>query len=1008
LTRIQVKYGLGLFMKGLIKSLSSILLIPTLHLLLCSYTLGLDPQKSLEQYAYDMWTTKNGLLQSSIHGIVQTKNGYIWLSGASGLARFDGVRFTIYDYTNTPEINSSGVGSIRVGQDGNLLFLSNNSIWRFKDNRILPYFKDQERFKDLNITAFYEDTNGTLWIGTKDRGLFVLKDDSTLLYTTKEGLANNYVLTIFEDKEGSFWIGTESGVAKIKGKEVVTYNRKNSLVKSGVTSICQDQEGRMWFGTRTGLVSLEDGKFTLYNKEPDLTLIRVVIQDKDGNIWIGSRFSGLVRFKDGRFLSANTCSMLDETDVQVIYEDREGNLWVATRRGVLIKISDGQFTIYTSKEGLSGDDIKGLYENKDGSIWIGAEDGLNLLKDGKLTSYIYKDGSYKNTVKAVYKDRKDNLWIGSARGIVLFKDGKFTPFLGDTKGVVSISEDLEGSLWLGSPSSGLSRFKDGEFKSYSIKDGLPSDEVRVVYVDSKGAIWVGTHKGLVLFKDGKIMDRVGNMRLPRDSIRSLYEDSRGNLWIGTHSNGLIRIRDEEIVEYNPSNHPLNHGVYQIREDADSNLWVGGRREIIRISRSELDAYPQRGTNTLSVLTYNLSDSMQNVECSINTHYAADSSNKSKGLMFATIGGLLVIDPEKITSNQLVPSVLIEEILLDNQPINTQASNLKIPPSSGDIEIHYTGFNFATPERLRFKYILEGYDENWIDAGARRTAYYTNLRSGNYRFRVIASSRDGIWNEEGASFNLYLQPHFYETYWFYMAAILLIALMGWSINLLRTRVMLRQTEAKFQSVLNERNRIAIELHDTLLQGLSGIAWQIDSIKLSQIDLSSELTKKLNLIRELVRYNQEEARRSILNLRTQRLEEAELGTALVNYAKQLTKETSINICTQIKESDKELDTEIEHHLLRIGQEAIGNAVKHAKAGNIVIELICDSKSISLSVKDDGCGFDLKSLSLTDTRFGLAGIHERVAKLRGEIFLDSSPQNGTSLTVIVPTNKVSTIDL
>ena len=593
-------------------------------------------------------------------------------------------------------------------------------------------------------------------------------------------------------------------------------------------------------------------------------------------------------------------------------------------------------------------------------MWIGTESGgLSLLKDKKFTTYAIKEGLGSDLVKSIYEDRKGNIWIGTNGG-------------------------------------GLSLLKDGKLTTYTTADGLSSNVVLALFGDGEGNLWIGTLGGLSKFKDEKFTTYTTRDGLSSDVVISLHEDADSALWIGTSGGGLNRLKQGKFAAYTTRNGLPDDVVYGILEDRQNSLWLSSNKGIFRLNKNELDDFANGTVGSITPVLYGPADGMITRECSGGGHPAGWRSADGR-LWFSTIKGVAMIDPEKIKLNDQPPPVAIEQIRVDDESISP-AQTIELSPGKSRLDFYYTALSFVAPEKVRFKYKLEGFDSDWVDGGTRRVAYYTNLRPGRYKFRVIASNNDGLWNPAGAAFDLYLKPHFYQTYWFYALCTLILAILVWQLY----RFRLKRVESQFAAVLQERNRIAREIHDNLAQEMLGISVQLEVVART-MPASAELAKThLDRVRILVRHGIAEARRYVWDLRSQALDKNDLPAALSDTARRLTTETAVSANVEVSGTFRPLSPLIEGNLLRIGQEAINNAVRHAQAQTILINLKFDARRVQLSVRDDGKGFDYQESKNGEARhFGLVGMHERAVRMGGSLRVDSHAGEGTEVLVDVPIN-------
>src|SRR5438445_1511063 len=960
----------------------------------CRQALALDPTRDLSQFNRQVWLTENGLPQNTVHSITQSKNGYLWIATEEGLARFDGVKFTVFDKQNTPELRSNDIRVLLEDRRGALWIGTADGLVRLLDSKFTA-FTTRDGLPSNVIDALCEDPDASLWVLTA-AGIVRFSDS---VFTTRWEFPKNGVKALFADREGALWIGSPDGLARYKNGAVVKYTVQDGLANNGVVSIDQDKDGRLWIGTANGLSQLEGNRFLTYTTRDGLPNNRIIslAVDREGSVWIGTA-GGLSRFADKHFSNFRLGEGLANEIILAMFEDHEGSLWIGTESGGLNLLKDKKFTTYTSKEGLGSDLVKSIYEDLKGNIWIGSNGGgLSLLKDGRLTTYTTANGLSSNVVLALFGDGDGNLWVGTPDGLNRFRDGKFKTFTSAdglaNDFVRSIYADHSGSLWIGTR-GGLTGLRGERFDIYTTADGLPNDFVGTIYEDGQGNIWIGTLGGLSKFKGDKLTTYTTRDGLSSDVVISLHEDSDGALWIGTSGGGLNRLKQGKFAGYTTRNGLPDDVVYSILEDHQNSLWLSSNKGIFRLNKKELNDFANGTVGSITPVLYGPADGMITRECSGGGHPAGWRSADGK-LWFSTIKGVAMIDPEKIRLNDQPPPVAIEEIRVDNESI-TPSQTIELSPGKSRLDFYYTALSFVAPEKVRFKYKLEGFDRDWVDGGTRRVAYYTNLRPGRYKFRVIASNNDGLWNPAGAAFDLYLKPHFYQTYWFYALCTLILAILVWQLY----RFRLKRVESQFAAVLQERNRIAREIHDNLAQEMLGISVQLEVVART-MPASAELAKThLDRVRMLVRHGIAEARRYVWDLRSQALDKNDLPAALSDTARRLTAETAVQAKVEVSGTFRPLSELIEGNLLRIGQEAINNAVRHAHTRNILVNLKFGPGRVQLSVQDDGHGFDYQETHNGDAKhFGLVGMQERAVRIGGSLRVESRAGEGTEVLVEVP---------
>jgi len=959
-------------------------------------TSALDSRRELSQLNHQVWLTENGLPQNTVHSIAQTPDGYVWIGTEEGLARFDGVKFTIFD-EKTSALKSNYIRALLADRHGILWIGTAEGLVRMQDGKFTT-FTTNEGLPSNTIQAIYEDRKDNLWIATAN-GLGLFKEGAVAPFTGKQKWIGGSIQAVFEDSDNALWIATPYGLGRLKDDNFINYTVRDGLASNSVRSIEQDKDGRLWFGTLGGLSSFDGANFTNYATRDGLPNERIIAlhAQNDGSLLVGTA-GGLCRFNGRSFSGFNSADGLSTSTILALLEDFEGNLWVGTESGGISLLKDTKFTTYTTRNGLSNDLTRTIYQDRTGRIWIGTDGGgLNVLQDGKLTVYTTRDGLSSNVVVALFGDAAGNLWAGTPEGLNRFSQGKFTVYTTAdglaNNDVRTIFADRHGNLWIGTR-GGLSRMKNGVFKTYTEVDGLLNDLIATIHEDSRGNLWIGTFGGLSKFSNEEFTSLTSKDGLSSDVVISLYEDAENTLWIGTNGGGLNRLKNGRLTAYTTANGLPDDVVYRIMEDDGNNLWLSCRKGVFHASKKELDDFANGTLAAISPVAYGTADGMMTRECSGGGDPAGWRSSDGK-LWFATIKGVAVIDPQQIRINNQPPPVVIEQIKVDDKTV-AAGEKIALPSGSTRLEFYYTAPSFVAPEKVRFKYKLEGFDNDWVDGGGRRIAYYTNLRPGNYTFRVIASNNDGVWNQTGAATAIYLKPYFYQTFWFYGLALLALALIAWQLYRFRVRAM----EAQFAAVLAERARISREIHDNLAQEMAGISVQLEVVARTMPPGEEKAKAQLDRVRMLVRHGLAEARRYVWDLRSPSLDQNDLPTVLSETARRLTAENPVKAQVQVSGSFRPLTKSVEDNLLRIGQEAINNAVKHAKAQHIHVDLVFDACRVQLRVRDDGCGFDPKAKGNGALgHFGLIGMRERAEQIGGTLAFRSDNGSGTEIVVDVP---------
>jgi len=802
---------------------------------------ALDPQRQLTQYMHDVWGIEAGLPQNTVRTILQGKDGYMWVGTEEGLVRFDGVRFEVFDRQRVKELQNNRIMVLCQGREARLWIGTGGGGLTFLDTKTGAFgtFTTKHGLSDDQVNALYEDSRGVLWIGTGG-GLNRLEDGKFTVYTTEQGLSGDNITCLLEDVSGNLWIGTgDSGLNCLKDGVFTVYTAKHGLSADNIASLFADRDGNLWIGTDGGgLNCLEKGKFKVYTTKSGLAAdtIRCIHEDRAGSLWFGTASGGLNRLKyssrkDGTFIFDTLTSDqgLSDNRVRSVYEDAEGSLWIGTDSGGLNRLKDGKFIPFAAEQGLPGNVVWSVSEGRRGTMWIGTRSsGAYLMNFPDFTAYTTEQGLSNNDVRSVYEDRKGYVWVGTQEGlnrlninrgdksfaITVYKEGRG---LSDSQ-VRVIYEDRAGNVWVGT-ARGLNRLVPGNGSDttitvYTVEDGLSNDTIRCIHEDRRRSVWVGTGGGLnrLDFTGSRGTGGAASVTayttsdgLSENTIRSMHEDREGTLWLGTQGGGLNRFKDGKFTSITTRDGLFNDTIHHLLEDAEGNFWIGCNKGIFRVRKKELNDFADGLRDSVHCVSYNEKDGMKSRECNGLSQPSAWKSRDGK-LWFATIKGVLMIDPENYAFNSKPPPVLIEGITAGtvkyNPPFTQNGKGLVLSPGITRIEISYTAMSFLVPERVKFKYKLEGLEKEWSDVGTRRVAYYNKIPPGDYTFRVTACNNDGVRDETGATVSFYLKPFFYQTWWFYLLCALGAVLLGYGIYNWRVR-QLKKREEELEDLVAQR-------------------------------------------------------------------------------------------------------------------------------------------------------------------------------------------------------------
>lgn len=794
-------------------------------------------------FLHRIWQFEDGLPQNCVQAVTQTRDGYLWLATQKGLSRFDGVDFVTFTPQNTPELKNWNFTSLCETRDGSLWIGTEGSgVNRFLDGKFYHYTTNNGLSGNV-IRTFREMRNGELWIGSTT-GITIFKDGKFSEFKRFEWPTTFAVRAIVEDKKGRIWIGGGIGLHCLIDGKLTTYgpqNSKEKILENTVRALYEAPDGKLWVGTSEGVFVRMDGQIlTRYTKEDGLPdyIVTTIFEDRAGSIWVGT-YGGLARIVNGRMATILTADGSPFDQIFTLTEDLEGNLWAGSKEG-LSQLRQRIFKAFTLQQGLGHNNVMSMIEARDGNVWVATwGGGLDRIKDGKVNYSINrqtfpmggsKQGLTGDTALSLAESRDGGIWFGIDfdGGLGRWKDGKLT-FYTKKDGLIdsavrALHEDREGTLWIATRGAPYV-LKDGVLTRLQITNGWTGEIVRVITEDPEGTMWFGTSGGLTSHKEGKFKTYKTRDGLATNQIVAIYPDREGNVWAGTMGGGLARLKDGIARVYTTEQGLFSDDVYDILEDALGYLWMTCRFGVYRVNKRDFDAVDAGTLKQVSSASYNKYDGLVSLEC--NSVGRPTGLKTSDGrLWFGTTKGIGIVDPkEDIRVNERPPPVRITRVVGDKKLLSSLSSpedQIVVPAGRGELEVHYTGLSYVVPEKNTFKYKLEGFDEDWVDAGARRAAYYSRLKPGIYRFKVMASNNDGIWNDKGAEVTIELEPHFYERDVFYAGCVLgmgalVVTGYRWNVRKLKKRhedlqTVVEERTKHLKAEISERQRVQAEMVD----------------------------------------------------------------------------------------------------------------------------------------------------------------------------------------------------
>lgn len=967
---------------------------------------ALDPRKSIGQYVYDAWGTRDGLPVFSVNSVARTPDGYLWVGTESGLLRFDGVRFTLIDQRRFPDLRADAftlltdrAGALWVGTDRGLV------RWRLGETK---RYTTQDGLAGDRINSLFQARDGAIWIGTR-AGVSRLDGERFTSYTRREGLPHEVVQSVGQTPDGTIWIATNGGLARLRDGRITVLTTKDGLASDLVQSVHADRGGMLWAGTFAGLHRIDpaNGRMTRYTTADGLShnLVNEIVEDPDGSMWLSTYGGGLTRYRGGRFDHFTAAEGLAADFINTVFLDPDGSLWIAMQHGGLGRLRDGFLTPYTTHEGLPHDSVRVIMEDRAGALWIGTHGGgLTRWQDGRMTTFTTKDGLPSDLAFSLAEDALGRLWVGTYNGgLSRWEHGRFQTIASDrlprNQFITAMQEDRAGAMWLGTFGGGLKRMVNDEVTTFTTTDGLADNNVSAMILDPAGALWVATWRGLTRYSDGRFTTFAAKDGLPDDQINALFADIDGSIWVASERGGLSRVKNGRITRLEPARPLFDDGLHRILMDDRGDFWGSSNRGIYRVSKQELHDVADRRRATAAVVRYDTADGMKTQECNGGTQPAGWRARDGT-LWFPTELGIVAIDPSRLRAAGAPPQSIIEEVMVDSTTLTDSLTAARsapaaptapiVKPGSHRVEFHYTAPYLTASARVRFRYRLDGYDPAWIEAGARRIAFYTDLPPGAHTFRVAAAIDDGPWSEREGVLAVQVAPRFYQTWWF---ATLVCAAIGgtlWGAHRYRVNQLL--------AVERVRTRIASDLHDDIGSSLSQIAILSEVVTARVAPAPADIAEPLARIGVLSRESVDAMGDIVWAVSPDLGTPVHLSQRMRRLASDLLPARGIEL--QFESSDEgqvRLGIETRREVFLIFKEALHNVVRHANATDVSIVLTIGRRALHLEVRDNGRGF--VATTNGEAGQGLRSMKRRAEAIGGQLSIASAPGAGTTTTLDAP---------
>jgi len=979
-----------------------------------SRAFALNPALDVGQYAHTAWRIRDGFSKGTITAIAQTPDGYLWLGTELGMLRFDGVQPVSWQPPQGQQLPSSNIRSLLVARDGALWIGTEEGLARWKDGKLTR----AEALTGRIVFRLVEDHEGSIWAIAYFNLRWTLCEirPAGAECHGDDGGPGAGAISLHEDRTGSLWVGTvgrANGLWRWRPGAPKFYPLLQQA--DGIRGLSEADDGALLVSLAGGVSRFVDGKMDMAYAPPPSKRqfdFPLGLRDRDGGLWFGGA-AGLMHVHEGIMDAFGSSEGLSGDQVLSLFEDREGTIWASTVEG-LDRFRDIPVALYSTKQGLSNSSVGSVLAARDGSIWVGTRDRVNRWTHGGVTVY----GDAGTNVQSIFQDSLERVWISTLRDAGYLENGRFVAVTALRSGpILSIVEDGDANLWIANRDLGLFRVSTRTggvdqipWTSLNLKSpasALAADRAR------KG-LWLGLPQGgVVNFAGGQVGPSYGAADgLGVGRVRSLRLDPDGTVWAATEG-GLSRLKDGRVATLTSKNGLPCDAVHWNIEDDDRAMWLGMRCGLGRISRAEMDAWiaaVQKDNSADPSVHVAVFESDDGFRLFPNANYYSSPVVKSFDgkLWFSAEGGLGVVDPRHLPFNSLPPPVQIEKLIADRKTYDAEASatgRINLPALTRDLQIDYAALSLVAPEKNRFRIKLEGHDRDWQDVGTRRQAFYTDLPPRDYRFRVVASNNSGVWNETGAVLDFSVAPAYYQTTWFRFSIVAAVVVGLAALYQLRLRQVARQFNLRLEERVNERTRIARDLHDTLLQSFHGLLFQLQAA--SNMLPDSEVKKKLESAIDQAAEAIAEGRDAVQNLRASTAVTNDLAVAITTLGAELaaTPGTDPNgrppvVDVAVEGTPRNLHPILRDDIYRIAGEALRNAFRHASAHRIEVVVRYDPKQLQLRVRDDGKGIDPAFVDEPRPgHFGLPGMRERAELVGGTLTVWSQRNSGTEVELTVP---------
>ncbi len=998
-----------------------------------------------QRFADQLWQVSDGLPNSQVRAITQTKDGFLWVGTVEGLAKFDGLTFSTVERRSIRQMIRQSYIGIAEGADGSVWFSNGHGLSRHLDGKVM-YYGVSNGLPSPYVLTVVCDREGELIAGT-EKGVRRFRDGKFEPLVENDPVGSTPVRAILQDQKGSLWFGCSNGLFKLQDATLVRATRESGAFPTEpVLALAEGTNGSIWVGTTAGLTRLDPTGSTNFTAEQGLltNAVRSLCMAKDGTLWVGTT-GGLQRLEHGQLpFVRQVNSLVAEYDwtrelIYTLFEDEEANIWAGCNHG-LMRLKRERFKVYSAREGLPNRVVNSVMQDHRGRVWVGTAAGIARIEGDQVTSGLTVTNETqtielpKKSVLSLLEDDQGDIWFGTFAGVFRMKTNALLHY---TAAKSKLADDVARSMlqltaksyWIGN-SNGLTRYRFQLFTNFAAKVGLTFTGVRALEEGKEKRLWVGSEEGVTVFKGDTYKRFTMNNGLSSERVNALYVDKNETLWIGTENGGLDRLRNGRVVAITPAASGLfSERIYSIVEDDAGNLWMGSRRGIFRARKDDLDAFADGKSKSVPCVSYGKEEGLRSIQCTGNSQPAAWKGQDGR-LWFATVDGVAVIDARNLIVNRAAPKISMQRVVMDGQAVDPWPG-ARFQPGRGNVQFEYTAICLQSPDKIRFQYRLEGVDLDWVEAGGRRSATYANLAPRDYRFLVRAANNDGFWTPTPAVFPFTLTPHFYQRTLFYLAVVVALALLIVGLHMARVRRHQLQKE-ELEALVAQRTghlEAAIKSMETftysMAHDLRGPLRTIRSLTSLWIDeyhdrfdqtsreyaerIQAAVQKMDDLMRDLLVYG-------LVAHSNTAVEKVNLNSTFESVRTELQPE--IQARGARVETNGEIGEVVANPILlrQVLTNLLTNAIKFVPPGTkpeVRLHAQRGKNSVRIMVEDNGIGIQSKyqdrifglferldnDKKYPGTGVGLAIVQKAVERMGGEVGVKSEPGKGSCFWVDLP---------